>query len=548
MAPADPGADNPAVRTRRLHLWLVCLPLSISLSFLVGIPTDASAAVGDLTPLDCVDDNDTGAEACAQSTNGLLDAGAVAVSPDGTSVYAVGLNDASVVWLARDPSTGALTPMGCIDDNDFPNDTCGLSTDGMSGPRDVVVSPDGTSVYVVTSLDNALVRFARDPATGALTPLGCIDDNDTGGDACSQSTDGLHSPNAVTVSPDSRSVYVAGMGDDAVVRFGRDPATGTLSPTGCLADNDTGTEPCALMIDGLDGVISVTVSADGRNVYASSFIDNAVVVLSRIPDGSLTPIGCVEDNDTGPDGCAQSADGLDAAQQVAVSRDGLALFVVAQGDEDLAWFDRDPNTGALTPRGCIEDDDGGADTCAQMSPGLFVAVGVTVSPDGRTVYTAGLGDDAVAVFDRDLVTGAVTPRGCVDDDDSGLDACAQVSNGLDTVNTLAVSPDGRSLYASASGDDAVVRFAREPDSDPPETKLKGRKRTAKRRPKFKLSSDEPLVTFECKVDKKKWKQCGSPFRTRKLKEGRHRIKARATDTAGNTDPTPAKKRFRILER
>ncbi|MGH2676937.1 MAG: beta-propeller fold lactonase family protein, partial [Actinomycetota bacterium] len=185
---------------------------------MIGIPTGAWAAVGDLTPLDCVDDNDTGAEACAQSANGLLDAGGVAVSPDGTSVYAVGLNDASVVWLARDPSTGSLSPMGCIDDNDGAYDTCAQSTDGMAGPRDVVVSPDGTSVYVVTSIDNALVRFARDPGTGALTPQGCIDDNDTGSDACTQSTDGLHSPNAIAVSPDSLSVYVAGMGDDAVVR------------------------------------------------------------------------------------------------------------------------------------------------------------------------------------------------------------------------------------------------------------------------------------------------------------------------------------------
>jgi 6-phosphogluconolactonase (cycloisomerase 2 family) len=403
-------------------------------------------------------------------------------------------------------------------------------------------------VYVVTSLDNALVRFDRDPSTGALTPQGCIEDNDAGPDACAEDADGLESANAVTVSPDGGSVYVVGMADDALVRFGRDPSTGALTPQGCIGDNDSGTEPCAQTADALNGAISVAVSPDGGSVYTSSFIDNAVARFDRAPDGALTPLGCVEDNDAGPDDCLQTADGLEATQGVTVSPDGLGVFVVSQGDHDLAWFDRDPTTGALTSRGCIGDNDSGDDACSQSTDGLFVVVSVTVSADGRSVYTAGLGDDAVALFDRDLSTGALTPRGCVDDNDSGLDDCAQTADGLDTVNAVAVSPDGQSVYAAAAGDDDVARFAREPDVDPPETKIKGRKRTVKRRPKFRLLSDEPLSTFECKVDKKKWKDCGSPFRTKRLEPGRHRLKARATDTAGNTDPAPAKKRFRILER
>jgi hypothetical protein len=109
-----------------------------------------------------------------------------------------------------------------------------------------------------------------------------------------------------------------------------------------------------------------------------------------------------------------------------------------------------------------------------------------------------------------------------------------------------VSPDGRSVYAASNFDHAVVRFDREPDTDPPQTSIKGRRKTTKPRPRFKLLSDEPLSTFECKVDKKKWKDCDTPFRTKRLAPGKHVLKARATDTAGNTDPTPAKKRFEIL--
>jgi DNA-binding beta-propeller fold protein YncE len=40
--------------------------------------------------------------------------------------------------------------------------------------------------------------------------------------------------------------------------------------------------------------------------------------------------------------------------------------------------------------------------------GLGVAAGVDISPDGKHVYVTGAGDDAVAVFSRNTATGALT--------------------------------------------------------------------------------------------------------------------------------------------
>ena|SRR5918994_1963157 len=63
-------------------------------------------------------------------------------------------------------------------------------------------------------------------------------------------------------------------------------------------------------------------------------------------------------------------------------------------------------------------------------------------------------------------TTTVTPKGCIDDNDppDGPDACAESTNALDEANSVAVSPDGKSVYASAgvefTGDDAIVRFDR----------------------------------------------------------------------------------------
>jgi hypothetical protein len=45
-------------------------------------------------------------------------------------------------------------------------------------------------------------------------------------------------------------------------------------------------------------------------------------------------------------------------------------------------------------------------------------------------------------------------------------------------------------------------------------------------------------TFTCSVDGGAFTACASPFTT-KLKKGTHTAAVRATDTAGNVDPTPA---------
>jgi len=73
----------------------------------------------------------------------------------------------------------------------------------------------------------------------------------------------------------------------------------------------------------------------------------------------------------------------------------------------------------------------------------------------------------------------------------------------------------------------------------PATKMSTRKAT------FKFTSDESASTFECWLNKKKFKPCRSPFRKR-VRAGRtHRFKVRATDRGGNVDPTPAKRKFSV---
>lgn len=87
------------------------------------------------------------------------------------------------------------------------------------------------------------------------------------------------------------------------------------------------------------------------------------------------------------------------------------------------------------------------------------------------------------------------------------------------------------------------------DTDPPETTItKGApNKTDASKVKFKFRSDEAGSTFQCKFDKKPWKACTSPKTVKRLDHGKHKFRVRATDAAGNVDPTAAKDRFKVVD-
>ncbi len=97
--------------------------------------------------------------------------------------------------------------------------------------------------------------------------------------------------------------------------------------------------------------------------------------------------------------------------------------------------------------------------------------------------------------------------------------------------------------------DAGTQGTCPPDIDPPETEItKGApNKTEKTKLRFKFTSDEPGSTFECKADKKPFRSCSSPKKVKRLDEGKHKFKVRATDAAGNVDPSAAKDKFKVVD-
>jgi hypothetical protein len=63
---------------------------------------------------------------------------------------------------------------------------------------------------------------------------------------------------------------------------------------------------------------------------------------------------------------------------------------------------------------------------------------------------------------------------------------------------------------------------------------------------FRFSSNRTGSSFECKLDRKPFEPCKSPQAYEKLKPGRHVFSVRAVGGSAADDPTPARRKFRVL--
>ncbi len=389
------------------------------------------------------------------------------------------------------PPTAPATPdAGCTEGH------------GLLNARGVIVAADGRDAYVVAgggrdAGSNAIVSLRRDATTGALRPTGCVShdggDGRLGSDGLCVDGNALEGASAVAMSPDGRNVYVGAASSTSVGTFARDPETGTLTQTDCEQTyrRGSGCEGAPA----LDGVDDLAVSPDGRNVYATAGADGSLVVFDRDPaTGDLAFTGCV--SDTGTDGTCQNGTALRGAHGVQVTPDGSAVYVTATMGA-VTTYARDPETGAVTPSGCLLDGApaGGACTAA---PALAGARSLTLSPDGAFAYVAGAGASTISILRRGATPTDLTPVGCVlnappagadavdppeddtgdDGDDGGDDAdpgadehrdghagtadCAP-ARALLSVSDLKVSADGGALFAlSDSG--SLAAFRRDRDS------------------------------------------------------------------------------------
>jgi len=193
-----------------------------------AIACGCAATSGPLVYADAVRDGVAG-------VSGIDQPAAIAISPDGAHVYVAGSGSNAVAIFARDADTGALHPAGVVRD--------GRGVQGLDQPGDIALSPNGAHVYVAGFDDDALSVFSRDAVTGRLRFIAVMRDRVAG-------VRGLGGAVSVVVSGDGTSVYVAGREDDSLVVFERDAKSGKLRFVESERERDFGPTSLAIAPDG----------------------------------------------------------------------------------------------------------------------------------------------------------------------------------------------------------------------------------------------------------------------------------------------------------
>jgi DNA-binding beta-propeller fold protein YncE len=390
---------------------------------------------------------------------------AIAVSPDGKNVYVASSQSDAIAIFKRSPRTGALTQPrgggGCIAAKGAGGCAPAVALDG---PNSVAISPDGHNVYATSRTSNSISVFSRNPSTGALTQLpaaaGCISGLPV--PICGAGR-ALVGPDVVVVSPNGGNVYVGSFFGNAVAVFDRDQASGALTQpgdsTGCIAEAIGGCTP-GLALGAPEGM---AISGDGASVYVASALSNAVVVLSRNQvTGTLTQAsdgsGCIVDSALS--GCTTGAE-LSGANAVAFNPGG-DVYMTSLFSNSVTSFTRSKSSGVLTQMpgtsGCLVYLR--AVGCS-FGRAMIAPEGLAISPDGANVYTAAFKTGAIDVLARSRKSGAVAQMpgraGCLAP--RSVTGCTR-ARALRGASSIALSPDGRYLYSTSFGSNAVDIFRR----------------------------------------------------------------------------------------
>lgn len=73
-------------------------------------------------------------------------------------------------------------------------------------------------------------------------------------------------------------------------------------------------------------------------------------------------------------------------------------------------------------------------------------------------------------------------------------------------------------------------------------------KTRKRKAVFRFvdSTEQPGTKFFCRVDRKHWRECGSPKVVKRLTLGRHVFSVKAVNAVGTAEPVPQKRAFKVV--
>ncbi|MCF7843740.1 beta-propeller fold lactonase family protein, partial [Candidatus Gracilibacteria bacterium] len=326
----------------------------------------------------------------------------IVISPDGTSVYVTNNTSNTVSQYTRSTSTGDITALA----------TSSIVTG--TGPRGIAISPDGASVYVTNDTSNSISQYSRNTSTGELTVLS----------PATVSSNGVF-PRGIIVSSDGASVYVTNYNSTNTAMFSRNVSSGLLTALG-VATTTTGANPRGIAISPDDTSVYVTnsgsntVSQYSRNLSTG---DLTLLATSTVVSG-MSPIGVVvsPNNDfvyvTNNASNTISIFTRDISvgfltllssstiqtnippSDINITSDGTSAYVVNSSDNTISQYSRDVLTGTLNTLNTLTITTGGSEP-----------YGVFISADGLSVYTTNSSSSNISKYSRNTSTGELTPLG-----------------------------------------------------------------------------------------------------------------------------------------
>jgi len=269
------------------------------------------------------------------------------------------------------------------------------------GARFVAVHPSNRFAYTANSGDNNVSMFALDPGTGRLS--GRVDVAAGNG------------ARLIRIHPSGNFAYVTNHDDSTISAYGIDADTGMLTPAGAALP--VGAEPGAIVIDptGRFAFVQVAAGVESYSIAASGALGliTAVAMGAPVNDIALAPSGRFL-YAAAADGTVSrlSIDGGGALsvvtpfttggvgeQAIYIEPTGRVAYVTRLGDNSIAAFGVEPLTGDLdlAPAGAVS---------LGAAPGS-----VAMGPTGEFLYATSEGGDTVSVFAVQQATGALTAFG-----------------------------------------------------------------------------------------------------------------------------------------
>jgi 6-phosphogluconolactonase len=334
------------------------------------------------------------------------------------------------------------------------------------------------AVYVGTYTDGGsrgIYRFEFDPSLGVASAPVLAGESEN--------------PSFLAVHPNGRVLYavneVANFGGaptGAVSAFAINPADGSL--TRLNQQPSGGADPAHLAVD-----------RAGRNVLVANYTAGTVAVLPLAADGRLQPPSTVRQQaGTGPNRARQEGPHaheivLDAAEAFAFAADLGAdrIFIYRYGAASGTLEPNEPNAAVLEPGSgprhlawhpsgkiaYVINELGSTVTAFRYDAGHGVldafqtvttlpagfsgpnkAAEVAVSPDGRFLYASNRGDDSLAVFSIDAASGTLT-------------ASDRVPTGGRAPRHFSIDASGHVLLVANQDSDSVTFFRLDPTTGRP---------------------------------------------------------------------------------